>query len=182
LRPCALAPLRYAFLKTEHKSAKTEKGDNMPETQSHPPLKDAVVCQVGLVVKNAERIAEKMERITGIKPSEPTITDAYDKARTTFRGSPTPARAKLIFFPMGQLSIEIIEPIGTPSTWSEFLDKHGDGVHHIAFTVQNADRSADALATEGLPTLQRGDFEGGKYIYVEGEKDLGCILELLEFT
>lgn len=154
----------------------------MPENLSQPPLKDAVVCQIGLVVKNADRIAEKLERITGVKPSEPTITEAYDKARTNFRGSPTPARAKLIFFPMGQLSIEIIEPIGEPSTWSEFLNEHGDGMHHIAFTVKNADRAADALATEGLPAIQCGEFEGGKYVYVEGEKDLGCILELLEFA
>jgi methylmalonyl-CoA/ethylmalonyl-CoA epimerase len=158
------------------------KGDNMAQNLPQPPLKDAVICQVGLVVKNADHIAEKLERITGVKPSEPSITDAYDKARTTLRGSPTSARAKLIFFPMGQLSIEIIEPIGEPSTWSEFLNEHGDGVHHIAFTVQNADQAADALATEGLPTIQRGDFEGGKYIYVEGEKKLGFILELLEFA
>jgi methylmalonyl-CoA/ethylmalonyl-CoA epimerase len=154
----------------------------MPETHSHPPLQNAVMCQVGLVVKNAERTAEKLERVTGITPSPPAVTDDYEKARTTFRGGPTPARAKLVFFQLGQISIEIIEPIGEPSTWSEFLARHGDGVHHIAFTVPDADRAVDALAAEGLPSIQRGVFEGGRYAYLESEQELGVILELLEFA
>jgi hypothetical protein len=31
------------------------------------------------------------------------------------------------------LSIELIEPDGKPSTWQEFLDIRGEGIHHIAF-------------------------------------------------
>jgi methylmalonyl-CoA/ethylmalonyl-CoA epimerase len=109
------------------------------------------------------------------------ITDDYEKARTQFRGNPSKAKAKLIIFNMGQVAIEIIEPIGGPSTWREFLESHGEGVHHIAFTVANAARAADELSAKGIAAVQSGVFEGGKYIYVDGEKELHVILELLEF-
>jgi hypothetical protein len=41
-----------------------------------------------------------------------------------FRGSPSQGRAKLAFFNLNNIVLEIIEPIGGPSTWSEFLEKH----------------------------------------------------------
>jgi methylmalonyl-CoA/ethylmalonyl-CoA epimerase len=154
----------------------------MASTDTNRPLQNAVLCQVVFVVKNAERTSEKFSQITGMKISAPILTDDYDKAHTQFRGKPSQAKAKLIFFDMGQVAIEIIEPIGGPSTWREFLDAHGDGVHHIAFTVKNAATSAEGLTANGIPAIQSGDFEGGKYIYLDGEKELGVILELLETT
>ncbi len=154
----------------------------MTENKPSPPLQNAVLCQIGFVAKDADRIARKLSEITGLDASAPVITDDFEKARTHYRGKPSPAKAKLIFFNMGQVSIEIIEPIGGPSTWREFLDKNGDGVHHIAFAVKDADRSAERLSAEGIPAVQSGVFEGGKYVYLEGEKELGVIFELLEFT
>jgi methylmalonyl-CoA/ethylmalonyl-CoA epimerase len=147
-----------------------------------PPLQNAVLCQIGFVAKDAARVARKLTEITGMEPGEPIITDGVEKAHTEFRGQPSSARAKLIFFNMGQVSIEIIEPIGGPSTWKEFLDKHGDGVHHIAFTVKSTKEAAAGLSTYGIPTVQSGVFEGGSYMYCEAEKELGVILELLDST
>lgn len=154
----------------------------MPAHPSVPPLQGAGLCQIGLVVRNADLTAGKLARLTGITPSAPIITDDYEKARTQFRGNPTRAKAKLIFFDFGQVSIEIIEPIGGPSTWSEFLEAHGDGVHHIAFSVKSTKETAESLAESGIPLIQSGVFEGGSYKYEDSEKELSVILELLDKT
>jgi methylmalonyl-CoA/ethylmalonyl-CoA epimerase len=151
----------------------------MPKTA---PLQNATLCQIGFVARDAAKAARKFSELTGISAGEPIVTDAYGKARTTYLGEPTEARAKLIFFHLGQVDIEIIEPIGGPSTWSEFLEKHGDGVHHIAFNVDSTGEAADGLAADGIPLLQSGVFEGGSYKYCDAEKDLGVILELLDRT
>jgi hypothetical protein len=145
------------------------------------PLQNAVLCQVGMVVKNADRIAAKLSHITGLDVPATILTEDYEKAHTQFRGNPSNAKAKLIIFNLGQVSIEIIEPIGGPSTWREFLDKRGEGVHHIAFTVGDAFRTAESLTQMEIQPVQSGDFDGGKYIYMESEKALGVIVELLEF-
>jgi hypothetical protein len=42
-----------------------------------------------------------------------------------FRGSPSQGRAKLAFFNLNNIVLEVIEPIGGLSTWSKFLEKLG---------------------------------------------------------
>ena len=154
----------------------------METNRNAPPLKGATLCQIGFVAKDGAGFAKRIAELTGIAEPDPILTDGVEKAQTEFRGRPSPARAKLFFFQFGQVAIEIIEPVGEPSTWKEFLDRHGDGVHHIAFTVKNAKETAEGLTAYGIPPIQSGVFEGGSYMYSDSEKSLGVILELLDST
>ena len=77
-------------------------------------------------------------------------------------------------------SLELIEPIGGPSTWQEFLDERGEGVHHIAFFVEDTDQVVALLEGNGIAVVQQGDYTGGRYTYVDSAPALGVILELLE--
>jgi len=139
-----------------------------------------VICQVGLIVRDVERSAEAYSRILGLPKPQIVVTDPQEVAHTRFRGKPTDARAKLAFFDMGQVSLELIEPIGGPSTWREFLDEKGEGVHHIAFIVKDTDQVVQYLAGHGIEVVQQGDYTGGRYTYVDSTAALGVILELLE--
>jgi methylmalonyl-CoA/ethylmalonyl-CoA epimerase len=139
-----------------------------------------VVCQVGLVVHDIERSIEAYSRIFGLPKPEISITDEQEIAHTRYRGEPTNARAKLAFFDMGQVTLELIEPIGGPSTWRESLDQRGEGVHHIAFFVEDTDRTVAFLERNDIAVIQQGDYTGGRYTYVDSASDLGVILELLE--
>jgi len=139
-----------------------------------------VVCQVGLIVRDIDRSAEAYSHIFGLPKPEIIITDEPESAHTRFRGEPTSARAKLAFFQMGQVSLELIEPIGGPSTWQEFLDERGEGVHHIAFVVKDTDAAVEFLGEKGIGVIQQGDYTGGRYTYVDSFPTLGVILELLE--
>jgi methylmalonyl-CoA/ethylmalonyl-CoA epimerase len=139
-----------------------------------------VICQVGLVVRDVERTAQAYADIFGLPKPQARLTDTEEKAHTKYHGAPTQARAKLAFFDMGGLSLELIEPVGGPSTWQEFLDKHGEGVHHIAFRIQGMDQALAYLETKGQKLAQRGDYTGGRYAYVDSAPALGVIIELLE--
>ena len=61
----------------------------------------------------------------------------YAVTQTEYKGQPAPgAQSLLAFFDVGPgLQLELIQPNEEPSTWREFLDKHGEGVHHLAFNV-----------------------------------------------
>jgi catechol 2,3-dioxygenase-like lactoylglutathione lyase family enzyme len=147
---------------------------------SENPILPNKVVQVGLVVRDIERVAQNYCRIFGVEMPRIIETEGYERAFTTYRGQPSMARARLAFFDMGQLSIELIEPIGEPSTWKEFLDANGEGVHHIAFHIQDGATVVQRLAQEGIPVVQQGDYTGGRYIYLDGAEKLGVALELLE--
>jgi len=139
-----------------------------------------IVTQVGIVVRDIEKSVEQFSRIFGMEKPPISITAEYDQARTTYMGDPTAARAKLAFFHMGQVSIELIEPIGGPSTWQAFLDSKGEGVHHIAFRVKGTDDVAAFLGEQGIQIEQHGLYMGGQYTYLNSTAQLGVILELLE--
>ena len=144
------------------------------------PLAQKPVCQVGFVVRSIDDAATALSRLLGVPKPNVIVTDAPDKAKTVYRGAPTPARAKLAFFQIGDLSLELIEPFGGPSTWQEFLDAHGSGIHHIAFQIQGTDRAVAWLEGEGAKLVQQGRYTGGMYTYIEGPKSLPAVLELLE--
>ncbi len=145
------------------------------------PLNGRPVIQVAVVVRDIRERAEAFAGIFGVPVPEATETDTYDKTNAVHRGRPMrEARAKLAFIPMGQVTIELIEPVGSPSVWQEHLDKYGEGVHHIAFRIEGMDAALGFLDARGVPCLQRGDYTGGRYAYVDTIPQLGVMLELLE--
>ncbi len=144
------------------------------------PLGTNTVAQIGLVVSNIEKAVQAWSVLLGIPAPEILITDTVEIAHTEYRRQSSPARAKLAFFHLGQVDLELIEPIGEPSTWHDQLEAHGPSLHHIAFHVKGMSDRLEALAAHGLPLLQRGDYTGGRYAYLDGSKQCGAILELLE--
>ncbi|WP_049823071.1 VOC family protein [Thermobaculum terrenum] len=135
------------------------------------------IVQVGMVVKDIEKAARRWAALLGSPMPEVIVTAPWEQAHTEYRGAPTPARAKLAFFHLGQVDLELIEPIDGPSTWQDHLQTHGESIHHVAFRVQDMEEVIAALEAKGLSLLQRGDYTGGRYAYLE---DSGAIIELLE--
>ncbi len=143
-------------------------------------MQNNIMVQVGVIVRDIEKTARHYAEVFGIDVPPVMITDAVDKAMTEYRGESTPARAKLAFMDMGNIQLELIEPDEYPSTWREFLDKHGEGIHHIAFNVKGMKDAVAFLDSKGMPLVQKGEYTGGRYAYIDGADKLGLILELLE--
>jgi 4-hydroxyphenylpyruvate dioxygenase-like putative hemolysin len=148
-------------------------------SEDPPPFQLKDFRQVAFVVKDIDAAARQFADALGMKPPNVIATDPVEKAHTVYRGKSTPARAKLAFFNFGSIAIELIEPVGGPSTWKEALDKNGEGIHHIAFHVENMETALAALNGKGFKTIQTGDFTGGSYAYVDTTPALKTVVELL---
>jgi len=143
-------------------------------------LGSKVMVQVGLIVRDVEAVSRAYARVFGVEAPKWFLTDTEDVAHTRYRGQATAAQAKLAFLDMGSLQLELIEPVGGPSTWQEFLDTHGEGVHHIAFQIKGMDEQIAFLQGQEMPAVQRGDYTGGRYAYIDSVPQLKVMLELLE--
>ena len=143
-------------------------------------LGSTTITQVGIIVRDIEAKARAWAEVLGLPVPEIMITDAYERAQTEYNGSPSNAQAKLAFFHLGQVDLELIEPVGKPSTWQDQLDDHGDSLHHIAFEIKGMPEKVAYLQAKGLSLVQRGEYPGGRYAYINGNAQLGAILELLE--
>jgi hypothetical protein len=143
-------------------------------------LGDNKAMQIGLVVGNIEDAVQAWSQLLGVDPPSIIITDPVDTAHTKYEGQPTSAQAKLAFFHLGQVDLELIQPLGEPSTWNDQLVAHGSSLHHIAFEIKGMDAHIQDLQKHGLRLVQRGDYHGGRYAYVDGQKQYGAVIELLE--
>lgn len=139
------------------------------------------VVQVGIVVRNIEKSCKAWAKVLGLDLPKVVETEAPEFTGMKYKGAASNGRAKLAFFQLENLSLELIEPIGGPSSWSEFLEKNGEGIHHIAFKVDEMEPAKSALKEAGVGVDQEGNFTGGSYAYTEPGSPLGIILELLSY-
>jgi len=143
-----------------------------------------IVTQVALIVRDIEATKQKYAEFFGVEPPATVEGGKYEVTGTTYMGNPAPrAGAKLAFFNVGtNVMLELIEPNGEQSTWQDFLDQKGEGIHHIAFNVKGMDEKVAACEKFGMVTTQRGKYGsgGGEYAYLDATKDLKLFVELLE--
>lgn len=153
---------------------------SIKEDQRDPVIVAKKVTQVAVIVKDIDKARIAWAEVLGMEAPEVSVAEGHFSRPTLYMGNPSDAKAKLAFLAMDNLQIELIQPLGGKSTWQEFLDKNGEGLHHIAFQVKNIDGVEKDFAAIGMPTVQRGGWDGGAYSYIDGSKEIGCTLELLE--
>src|SRR5258707_132420 len=117
---------------------------------SDSALNPEMICQVGFIVRDIESTAQRFSEVFGLPRPKIHVTPGHEIAETTYQGEPSDATAKLAFFNTGQVQIELIEPDEKPSVWRDFLEQHGEGVHHIAFQVPDTKMATNHLAKSGI--------------------------------
>jgi catechol 2,3-dioxygenase-like lactoylglutathione lyase family enzyme len=146
-------------------------------------LERSKFAQVGFIVKDIEAARVKFAALFGceVPPSNPC---GNETAGTVYKGQPAPnAKSKLAFFDLVPgVQLELIEPNEEQSTWREYLDQKGEGIHHIAFYVEGMEEVIKACESEGMTLVQYGKYDDGSghYAYLDGSKDFKCVIELLE--
>jgi hypothetical protein len=88
----------------------------------------------------------------------------------TFRGEPADFVATISLSYLGDMQLELIEPVRGENIYSEFLRDHGSGLHHICMEAESPERFDAALAdatSHGTPVVQQGVMPGGiQFAYV----------------
>ncbi len=142
-----------------------------------------LIAQVGFIVKDVEASKKKWAEFLGVDVPETQPIGDYAITGTTYKGEPAPdAYCWMAFFDVGPgIQLELIQPNEAHSTWRDFLDEHGEGMHHIAFQVKDSAGKVKSAEQFGLKLVQHGVYGdgSGEYNYLEAP-DLKCIIELLE--
>lgn len=129
------------------------------------------IDHVAIIVRNIEQALVFYRDILGIEPSD--IQDV-----------PT-EQVRIAFLPMGGpdgSEIELIQPTTPDSSLSRFLEKRGEGLHHICLEVEDIAASLDEMQASGTPVLdsQPRIAAEGKAIFIHPKGTNGVLLELLE--
>lgn len=143
---------------------------------------DPNIDQIGIVVRDAQAMAEMFHQILGIGPfrmMEWPISGV--DPQSTYHGEPRNYRIRLGFARAGAAQIELVQPLDDRSIWSDFLADHGPGLHHFRVTVANFDETVDALQAAGFENIASGTgaHVGSRWAYFDTAELLeGIVIEV----
>jgi len=129
------------------------------------------IDHVAIIVRNIEQALVFYRDTLGITPSE-------------IKEVPT-EQVRIAFLPMGGpggSEIELIEPITPDSSLTRFLEKRGEGLHHICLEVADIDAALAEMQEKGVPVLDKQPriAASGRAIFLHPKGTNGVLLELLE--
>ncbi len=129
------------------------------------------IDHVAVIVRNIEQALVFYRDTLGIVPSE-------------IKEVPT-EQVRIAFLPMGGpggSEIELIEPTTPGSTLSKYLEKRGEGLHHICLEVDNIDTALQEMKDKGAPVLDQQPriAAEGRAIFLHPKGTSGVLLELIE--
>ncbi len=134
---------------------------NMPRRIDH----------VAIIVRNIEQALAFYQDTLGIIPRE--IKEVLTE------------QVRIAFLPMGGpggSEIELIEPTNPDSSLARFLEKRGEGLHHICLEVDNIDAALADMQAKGAPVLDKQPrlAAEGRAIFLHPRGTNGVLLELVE--
>ena len=139
--------------------------------------------QIGIVVEDIDGAMRRYARIFDCGPWHVYTYGPEIVKERTFRGAPGHFEMRLALAGGGP-QLELIQPLTGPSLYHEWLERHGEGLHHIGMRVPDLNAGIRDMEERGFPVLQSGrgyglDGDGG-FAYLDTTAELGVILELIE--
>lgn len=177
-----IKPLRAIWELAREPGKKVAKITRYPESEETSPAKVKVknIAQVALAVYDVPMVATNYWNILGIGPWDiyevkpPTLHDQ------TYHGKPGDFTYWLALTMAGQVQLELAQPRSGDNVYSDFMAEHGEGLHHVAFTVDDINQTTQMMNKAGFPTLMGGGFADGGFAYYDTPGALKVILEAFQ--
>ncbi len=89
---------------------------------------------------------------------------------------------EIAFLPMGDAEIELLQPLDPDNAIGRYLEKRGEGIHHICLLVDDIETSVEQLAAAGarMASEIRSHEDGTRYAFVHPKSAHGVLVELYE--
>jgi len=127
------------------------------------------IDHVAIVVKNLDEAIEVYEKILGVKPVKvETLPDQGVKAA---------------LIPVGESGeIELLEPIDPESGVGKFLERRGEGLHHVTFEVDNIEEEIKSMTAKGMQLIDKQPRMGlaGRIAFMHPKSTRGVLIELAQ--
>jgi methylmalonyl-CoA/ethylmalonyl-CoA epimerase len=137
------------------------------------------LIEICLVTSDHQRAMEGLVRL-GIGPWRVYTFDSRTVTQRTYHGEKADWAIKVCFADVGDVALEIMRPLYGPSIFQEYLDRHGEGIHHVAFDIGAKsweERLAD-FAGRGFPVSQSGRFvDQNAFAFFDTEAATGTTFE-----
>lgn len=132
-------------------------------------MKATHIEHLGIAVANLEESIKYYEEVLGFKCY--SIEEVTDQ------------KVKTAFFKVGQTKIELLESTSPDGPIGKFIEKKGQGIHHIAFAVDNLQETLNEVKEKGVRLIDetpRAGAEGLNIAFLHPKSTNGVLTELCE--
>ena len=126
------------------------------------------LAHIGIAVKDIQEVAKVY---TELLPLQLTDTEPVGELRTGF-------------IPVGETNLELVMSTTPEGTMSKFIAKRGEGVHHLAFEVDDLDAAVAELKAKGVPLTAEEPWRGAhgaRVMFIHPKATHGVLIELCEY-
>jgi methylmalonyl-CoA/ethylmalonyl-CoA epimerase len=126
------------------------------------------LAHIGVAVKEMEEVAKLY---TETLPMQMTSTDMVGELKTGF-------------IPVGDTSLELVMSTTAEGVMSKYIEKRGEGIHHLAFEVDDVDQAVAELKAKGVPLTSeepRPGAHGSRVVFLHPKATHGVLIELVEY-
>ena len=132
-------------------------------------MKVSHIEHLGIAVKSLEEAIPYWENVLGLKCYN--IEEVADQ------------KVKTAFFMVGQTKIELLEPTSEESTIAKYIEKRGQGVHHVAFAVEGIEDALADATEKGVQLIDKAPRKGAEGLsiaFLHPKSTRGVLTELCE--
>jgi methylmalonyl-CoA/ethylmalonyl-CoA epimerase len=156
------------------------KGDTMAQiSPENSPFNNQHYHHVGVIVKDMDRTIDYLTSL-GIGPfgMPGGLKSVEVSFKGELRGKPAAWKVKISNARLGNGELELLQPSGGRSLLQEFLDEHGEGLHHIGYLTDNLAKDIKTLAKQGVKVLTSAVADKGGFAYFDTGVNGGIVTEL----
>lgn len=122
--------------------------------------------------------------VKSIEESLPYYTDTLGLKLLHIEDVPS-EKVRVAFIDSGNVHLELLQPIDETSTIHSFIEKKGEGIHHIAFGVSSIQQRLDELREKGVRLIQetaKAGAHGAQVAFIHPKSSRGVLYELVDKT
>jgi hypothetical protein len=141
------------------------------------------IVHVCVVVHDVEKTAKTLAEKFGIGPFE-IRQKSYPPSKAFLRGEKVGYTLKFGYSKVGPIILELVETVEGKTLYQEFIEEHGEGIHHIGFpTPLPFDQEIEKWQKLGIEALQVSKLEDPEegWAYMDTKDLIGFTLEILSF-
>lgn len=152
-----MTPLKAIWV-TSNRTGGTPQGSTFfpanPSSVSPAKVKVGGIKQIGFCVKDAISTAENYWNILGIGPWQIRYLRSDNLYDCFYYGKPAWARWIVAHAYMGDLELELVQPVEGDSIHRDWIQDHGEGMHHLKFLCDDLDEVVNLLNAQGFQSIQ----------------------------
>jgi catechol 2,3-dioxygenase-like lactoylglutathione lyase family enzyme len=136
------------------------------------------VFQIGYVVPDLKAAVAFFKEKLGVPHF--MVVEKIHLSDQTYRGKPSDVTSAIAFGYLGDMQIELIQPISGESTYTEFLAKNpAGGVQHLGVMVEDFDKAVADMKAKGFPLVQSGRNGETRLAYFATDPAIGTLTEIV---